>query len=315
MAKPYITTKIRYKSEEWYEAHKKGLGGSDAAAICRMSQYASPLTVYFDKLGLSPEREENEAMKQGSELEEYGARRFVEKTGKKVRIQPFMLQSKKYPFMLADVDRFVVGEDAILEIKTTLNRDGYTFEGNDYPATYMVQALHYMAVTGAKKAYIAVLVFGRDFKIIPIERNETVEKDIQALIQLEKQFWEENVAKEIPPIPTGIENDSKFLSTAYQANEELQTVDLTPLDKQLEEIIALKAQKSLLESEIAKRENSVKTTLAEATRGETERYKVTWKESTSNKFDSTAFKRDNPEVYNQYCKLTTSRRFLLSEKK
>lgn len=315
MAKPYITTNVRYKSEGWIEAHRKGIGGSDSAAICRMSQYASPFTVYFDKLGLSPKKEESEAMRQGSELEEYVARRFTEETGKKVRLNAFMLQSKDYPFMIADVDRFVVGEDAILEIKTTLNRDGYTFEDNDYPASYMVQTLHYMAVTGAKKAYIAVLVFGRDFKIIPIERNEAVEQDIQALIELEKQFWEENVAKEIPPVPTGIENDSKFIATAYQADEELPTVDLTPLDKQLGEIVALKAQYKALEAEIAERENSVKTTLAEATRGESERYKVSWKQSTSNRFDTASLKKEMPEVYAKYSIQTASRRFLLSEKK
>ena len=315
MAKPYKTTKVKYKGEGWIEAHRKGIGGSDSAAICRMSQYASPFTVYFDKLGLSPQKEESEAVRQGSELEEYVARRFTEETGKKVRVNGFMLQSRDYPFMLADVDRFVVGEDAILEIKTTLNRDGYTFEDDDYPASYMVQTLHYMAVTGVKKAYIAVLIFGQDFKIIPIERNETVEKDIQALIDMEKQFWEENVKKEIPPTPTGIDNDSKVIATAYQANEELPTVDLTALDRQLEEIVELKAQKSALEAEITERENLVKTTLAEATRGESERFKVSWKPVTRMLVDSKRLKAEKPELYKQFSKPSVSRKFDLTEKK
>ena len=41
-------------------------------------------------------------------------------------------------------------------------------------------------------------------------------------------------------------------------------------------------------------------------------HKVSWKTVTSSRFDSTAFKRDNPAVYSQYTKSTTSRRFTFS---
>lgn len=41
-------------------------------------------------------------------------------------------------------------------------------------------------------------------------------------------------------------------------------------------------------------------------------HKASWKAVTSSRFDSTAFKRDNPAVYSQYTKITTSRRFTFS---
>lgn len=317
MALPYekwIDCKTITK-EQWRELRRQGIGGSDAASIAGQNPYRSKFTTYYDKLGQLPEQEESEAIRLGHDLEEYVAQRFTEKTGKKVKNCNYILRSKEYPFMLANVDRMMVGENAVLEVKTTRNFDKYDYENGEYNSSYYTQVLHYMAVGGFTKAYIAIYELGVDLHVIEVERNETVEQDIQALIQLEKQFWEENIKKEIPPVPTGIENDSKFIATAYQTNEDLPTVDLTPLDKQLEEIIVLKAQKSALEAEIAERENSVKTTLAEATRGESERYKVSWRQSISNRFDTTTLKKEMPEVYNKYCTQTTSRRFLLSEKK
>lgn len=300
---------------QWRELRRQGIGGSDAASIAGQNPYRSKFTTYFDKLGQLPEQSESEALRLGHDLEEYVAERFTEKTGKKVKNCNYILRSKKFSFMIANVDRVVVGENAVLEVKTTRNYDKYDYANGEYNASYYSQCLHYMAVGGFTKAYIAIYELGVDLHVIEIERTENVEQDIQALIQLEKQFWEENVKKEIPPAPTGIENDSKFIATAYQANEELPTVDLTPLDKQLEEIFALKAQKTALEAEIAERENSVKTTLAEATRGESGRYKVSWKQSTSNRFDTLTLKKEMPEVYQKYSKESASRRFVLSEKK
>lgn len=316
MSLPYEKWIDRKKitDEKWRELRREGIGGSDAASIAGQNPYRSKFTTYYDKLGQLPEQEESEAIRLGRDLEEYVAERFVEKTGKKVKNCNYILRSKENLFMLANVDRLIVGENAVLEIKTSRNYDRYDYANGEYNASYYTQALHYMAVCGFDKAYIAIYELGVDLYVIEVERNETVEQDIQALIQLEKQFWEENVKKQIPPTPTGIENDSKFIATAYQADEELPTVDLTPLDKQLEEIVALKAQKSALEDEIAERENSVKTTLAEATRGESERFKVTWKQSTSNRLDTATLKKEMPEVYNKYCNQTTNRRFLLSKK-
>lgn len=41
-------------------------------------------------------------------------------------------------------------------------------------------------------------------------------------------------------------------------------------------------------------------------------WKVTWKAVTSKRFDSAAFKRTHGELYEQYTKETTSKRFLIA---
>lgn len=76
------------------------------------------MQVYQDKVSEEIEEIDNEAMRQGREFEDYVARRFTEATGKKVRRANAMFYHEKYPFMLADVDRMVVGENAGLECKT-----------------------------------------------------------------------------------------------------------------------------------------------------------------------------------------------------
>lgn len=81
-------TKISTKNmsgTEWRQARKASIGGSDAAAILRLSDYSSPYTVWAEKTGRIPEKEDNEAMRQGRDLEQYVADRFCEQTGKKVR--------------------------------------------------------------------------------------------------------------------------------------------------------------------------------------------------------------------------------------
>lgn len=41
-------------------------------------------------------------------------------------------------------------------------------------------------------------------------------------------------------------------------------------------------------------------------------FKITWKPVTSTRFDTTAFKRDNPGIAAAYTKTTTTRRFTLA---
>src|SRR5690606_38820092 len=70
---------------EWLEWRKKGIGGSDAAAIVGLDKYRSAFDVYAEKVGLKAEEPDNEAMRQGRDLEQYVAERFMEATGKRVR--------------------------------------------------------------------------------------------------------------------------------------------------------------------------------------------------------------------------------------
>ena len=103
---------------EWLALRKTGIGGSDAGTVCGLNPYSSPMKLFCDKTSEDIQELDNEAVRQGHDLEEYVARRFMEATGLKVRRSNYMYRSVEYPFMIADVDRLVIGEDAGLECKT-----------------------------------------------------------------------------------------------------------------------------------------------------------------------------------------------------
>mgnify|MGYP001259607715 CR=1 FL=1 len=199
--------------EEWLQWRKKGIGGSDVAAICGMSRFSSPLEVYLDKIGELPEKEETPRMKAGRKLEPLIAEWFSEETGYKVMRQNSIFQHPQYPFMLANIDRWLPGQNAGLEIKNTseYNRQDW-FDGQTeiIPTEYQLQANHYMAILGAERWFIAVLIGGWDFQWRMIERDERL---IQSLITIEENFWNNHVLAKVPPAPNA--QDTDLLNAMY----------------------------------------------------------------------------------------------------
>ena len=186
--------------DEWLKLRKEGIGGSDAGAICGLNPYASPMSVYQDKTSPEITGQDNEAMRQGRDLENYVAQRFMEATGLKVRRSNVMYKSEEFPFMLADVDRMVVGESAGLECKTASAYQQEQWKDGEIPPHYLIQCLHYMAVTERKCWYLAVVILGREFRYVKLERDEEM---IQNLIAVEKDFWMNHVVSETMPDPDG----------------------------------------------------------------------------------------------------------------
>ena len=70
---------------DWLRTRRQGITGTDAGAITGMNPYVSAFQVYQDKLSTDIQETDNEAMRQGRDLEEYVASRFMEATGFKVR--------------------------------------------------------------------------------------------------------------------------------------------------------------------------------------------------------------------------------------
>ena len=114
-----LVSTLGLSRSDWLKWRRKGIGGSDAGAILGMNSWSTPYRIWAEKLGMLPEQEDNEAMRQGRDLEEYVAQRFAEKTGKKIRRRNAMFMHDDYPWMLANIDRDIVGENAGLECKTS----------------------------------------------------------------------------------------------------------------------------------------------------------------------------------------------------
>lgn len=276
---------------EWLKERRKGVGGSDAAAIVGLNPWATPYTVYLDKLGLLPEKEENEAMRQGRDLEDYVAQRFMEHTGKRVQRYRYMVRNEAYPHALADIDRRVVGENAGLECKTTSTLDLKQFNGVEFPEEYYAQCVHYMAVTGADRWYLAVLVFGRGFYVYTLYRDES---EIAALMAAEADFWT-MVENQTPPDVTGTDADSEAVGTIYaeSTGEEVELFGMEDLFRQL-----ATAEETLKLAEAAKKAavNQIKARMKTAERGSCGGFKCSWKTQERRTLDVAALREAYPDI-------------------
>lgn len=299
--------------EEWLEFRREGIGGSDAAVVLGLNPFRSLLELYSDKLGLLPDKEDTELMRTGRDLEQYVASRFCEATGKRVKKNNFMYRSSEYPCMIADVDREIVGENAGLECKTTNAYNKTDFENGEVPLTYYVQCMHYMAVMGYDRMYLAVLILGRGFYWFTVERSET---EIAALEKAENDFWEQHVQKEVPPPPDG----SASARTAIEALAGGGSTEDIPIyihthDNDLEEYQQLSAEKKQIDKRMEEIRQSIQIDMMESTVGFSEKYRVTWKPQKRVDIDRKMLKEKYPKIYEEVCKTSETRIFRIKEEK
>lgn len=292
--------------EAWVEARKGSIGGSDAASIVGLNPYKSAYALWAEKSGrVEPEDiSMKEAVRLGHELEGYVARRFTEITGKKVRRENNILKNTDYPFAHANVDRMVIGERAALECKTTSALNLGKFKGGEYPATYYVQCVHYLAVTGLDRMYLCVLIGNQEVRVFVIERDED---EIKALMDTEAQFWAQ-VESGIAPLPDGSESSSRAISQLYA--DEGGECDLTPLVSGLREYMSLKTRIKELTEKCDSLGNQIKEYMGTASKGSTPEYRVSYGSQTRKTFDKKAFLKDHPGMdLSPWEKVSTSRVF------
>lgn len=302
-----VSTKEMEKTE-WLRYRKLGIGGSDAGAVCGLNPYKTAMEVYQEKISDHVEElPDSEEMRQGRELEDYVARRFMEATGKKVRRANFMFQHEEFPFMLADVDRMIVGENAGLECKTASPYMKDKWEDGKIPMHYQLQCYHYMAVTGADHWYLAVVIYGREFKYYRIDREEEI---IQNLIQIEADFWNHHVVERQMPSPDGSKLADSVIADYFQKSVP-ESIPLTGFDEKLKRRQELLELMTKMETEKKQIEQELKMYMGEAETAENDYYRVSWKTVCSSRLDEKRLKEEEPEIYKRYKKETVSRRFLI----
>ena len=297
---------VHMELTEWLEQRKQGIGGSDAGAVCGLNPYASPMSVYQDKTSPEIRIQENEAMRQGRDLEDYVAKRFMEATGFKVRRSNVIYKSEEYPFMLADVDRLIVGEDAGLECKTASAFQQDKWKDGAVPPHYLIQCLHYMAVTGKKSWYLAVVILGREFRYVKVDWDEGM---IRNLIEVEKDFWMNHVVPQVMPDPDGSRICDEVISRYYPEGKQggiLLPDTFNGELKRREEILELIGR---LETEQRQIEQKIKLFLGESCSAGNSQYQVIWNNVDTLRIDSKRLKEEQPDLYSRFAKTSHSRRF------
>ena len=288
---------------KWLEIRNKGIGGSDAGVIAGYNPYKSRLSLWLEKTGQKEpdDLSDNEAVYWGVKNEANIADYFEEKTGKKLR-KCGTLQSVEHPWLLANVDRLIVGEDAGLEIKTAGVRQASRWVDDELPDEYYCQIMHYMLVTGLPMWYVAVLIGGNRCLIKEVPRNEAF---IEELFAKENAFWtlvEHNIMPEVD----GMEDTKKALSIMYPTATPKAELEVEPTES-LEDVFKDYAEykKAIDDFEILKTEceNKIKAVMGENERCKIGTHKASWINMPGKvTADLKALKEELPDVYKKYTK-------------
>ncbi len=185
---------------EWYAARKTGIGASEAAAACGMSEWATALDIYLRKRQLVDEQADNQRMRMGRRLEPIIIDEYEDRSGLSVVRPCGLMRHPEHPHIFATPDGDIPQVDKGLECKATNFRQAARLgdEGTDSILDeWLLQSQQGMAVTGRKIWDVAVLVDGFDLKVFTVERNESL---IACIIAAETELWQ-RIQNGDPPEP------------------------------------------------------------------------------------------------------------------
>lgn len=232
--------------DDWLAVRRTGIGGSDAAAAVGLNPYMSALELWLDKTGRAeglprPDPADTTSPTYwGTLLEPIVAAVYTQQTGNKVRKVNAVLRHSSIPWMLANIDREVVGvpDVQILECKTA-GEFGARLWREGVPEYVQIQVQHQLAVTGKSAAHVAVLLCGQVLEVHRIDRDDAL---IGRLIELEARFWR-FVETDTPPPADGSESADRALRHLYPGNGE--TIDFSDdhrLSSTFADLVAVRAE-------------------------------------------------------------------------
>lgn len=310
---------------EFLTNRQKGIGGSDIAAICGLSTYATPYDVWLSKVEpKSIEEEEAERAEKpwlywGAVLEDIVAKEFATREGVKVQRVNRQMQHPIHHFAIANVDRAIIVPEIagnvrwkdgrlttnrLLECKTAngfaANRWGE--QGTDeIPPAYFCQCQWYMGITGAERTDVAVLIGGSDFRTYKIPADPKI---FETLLGQAKDFWKlvesrtapdpQTVADIVARWPRHQKGKEAIASTSVMA----AVADYNRISEQIKELEAAKdAAKVIIGTAMEDAEILIDMGQSIAT----------YKAQTAQKLDAKALRADHPEIAALYTSESTSR--------
>ncbi len=306
--------------EDWLELRKKGIGGSDIGAIMGLNKYASPLSIYKQKvLDYKNDVSDKPAVRKGKDLEpvirsNYFRPMLAEK-GFDVLELHHMLINSKYPWLRANLDGLAIPKDPamrkhtnniVCEIKVVTEYAEQNWFGDDYcgiPASYYAQVQEYMLVTETKMAILGAL-FEKDWEMhyFKIPANPVFQAE---LLKKSKEFYEYNMTMHVPPkFTTELDKDdinAAMIATADKPTKETEEITeaarkYKDINKQIKD---LETEKKLVLTDITNR-------YLDGERSNDSKVKIKFTVTTRSDIDKAKLKEEHPEIYEQYLKTTES---------
>ena len=258
------------------------IGGTDVAAICGESSFATIHDVWLQKMGLADPREPSINMRVGTHMENLIARLYEEKTSLFLTAAP-PLSHPTYNFLGGHPDRHIVGPSGFVGINELKN---VTFQKHKWgedgtvncPTGYQVQATWYAGIKDAlgdrsQKVDIGALIGNADMRVYPIGWQPEL---FDGLLKMAIHFWETYVtpAREAksrggdfgmfaPPIDE-TESASRMLKAIWPSHREIERAATPEIETAIQSLMDIRAEEDSSHSDRVALENKIKRFMEDA---------------------------------------------------
>lgn len=304
--------------EAWLAQRNNGVGGSDVGAICGLSQFESPLGIYLKKTDQYSEEDSSQFKKDlfhfGHVLEDIVASEYNLRTGQRLFNAGVSFASKKEPWKLANVDRFILDDKdnivGILEVKTTSAFNNSSWSKGDVPLSYLAQLNWYLHVLDLQYGAICVLVGGNRFYSFEFFRNDEWLNNF--ILPTVDKFWNVNVQNLKEPDYIGSDAEEELINKLYPAstakNNELQ-LDNENVEVLLKEFDSTKKKIKSMEKYATQISNKLKSLMGDYVVALTPIGKIQWKPQTQNRIDTKLLQAEYPDIARKVTKQVQFRKF------
>ena len=161
MSKRFEFIKAEQRSPKWFALRKDGITATDVAVIAGLSEYKTRFQLWAEKTGAVTEEPAGEAAQRGILLEDAVANWYTLETGHKLKRSNGVVRLVEAPWAMASLDRTIVGEPGLVEIKTSTSR---MWALEPVPAAVIAQVQWQAFITGAPWVDVVVLLGGLKFR-------------------------------------------------------------------------------------------------------------------------------------------------------
>lgn len=262
--------------QHWLSERRRGLGGTDAAAILGVHPWKTAFEVWAEKTGRMPDVEQSKAMKWGNLLEDPIAEEYMRQTGRKLWKPDRLMAHPTHACIIGTPDRLVIGEERGVDVKTSgayQMKHWGTEETDEIPRHYIVQAAHYMAITGFPLWDIFVLIGGNDDRLYTIKRDLTFEK---ILISRLVEWWDRHIVHDEEPPVDQSETAAAYIAQMYPEHAAPRIAATTECQEIGEALCTVTSQIKELEKEKETYRNQLKLAIGPAKGMDGNGWRATW---------------------------------------
>ena len=271
MSKRFEFVKAPQRSPEWFALRKQAITATDIAVIAGLSPYKTPFRLWAEKTGRVEEQEVGAAADRGRWLEPAVAQYYEKERGVKLRQSNGIVRLKEHPWVVASLDRTIVGEpEGIVEIKTSVSRQ---WDLHPVPPMVVAQVQWQMLVTGARWCDVVALLGGLTFRIERIEADPLYQTELFA----KGEAFREAIAKGEAP-SMGAKDSPTFEELTPQRTADLAqaTADIDRIAQRYNDCAY---EIKLLEEELATHAIAIKEAIGEKEGIVGDGWSATWKQN------------------------------------